>query len=255
MLRFMAWLCLYNDDYKDSQMVIVTGPNIDLAIKLIRRMKAMFVEKLGVTFDTKETVLELNGCSIQAYPSNHIDSIRSLDNPKFLMLDELDFIPKFQQDDVRAVSERYIAKSNPFIVMVSTPNAPGGLFERIEKEPFETCLYKKFFLDYLWGVGKIYSPEEIENAKLSPSFPREYQLQYQGLIGNVFSTQSIENACKIEYNPDNINSNAKKNIALDPGFGSSNFAIVATQFVDGKIQVIYAEEYERPNFAAMINRV
>ena len=171
------------------------------------------------------------------------------------MLDETDFHRKNEQDDVRAVSERYIAKSDPFIVMVSTPNAPGGLFERIEKEPFETCLYKKFFLDYLWGVGKIYSPEEIEKAKLSPSFPREYQLQYQGLIGNVFSTQSIENATKIEYNPDNINLSAKKSIALDPGFGSSNFAIVATQFVDGKIQVIFAEEYERPNFQAMINRI
>jgi hypothetical protein len=254
-LRFMAWLCLYNDDYKDSQMVIVTGPNIDLAIKLIRRMKAMFAEKLGVIFDTKETVLELNGCSIQAYPSNHIDAFRSLDNPKFLFLDELDFIPKFQQEDVRAVSERYIAKSNPFIVMVSTPNAPGGLFDKIEKEPFDTCLYKKFFLDYLWGINKIYSPEEIENAKLSPSFPREYQLQYQGLIGNVFSTQSIENCQKIGYNPNNINPNAKKTIGVDAGFGSSNFAIVVTQFVDGKIQVIFAEEYERPNFAAMINRI
>jgi hypothetical protein len=36
MLRFMAWLCVHNDDYQNSQMVIVTGPNIDLAIKLIR---------------------------------------------------------------------------------------------------------------------------------------------------------------------------------------------------------------------------
>ena len=214
MLRFMAWLCLYDDDYKDSQMVIVTGPNIDLAIKLIRRMKAMFVEKLGVTFDTKETVLELNGCEHTGLSFNHIDSFRSLDNPKFLMLDELDFIPKFQQEDVRAVAERYIAKSNPYIVMVSTPNAPGGLFDTIQKEPLETCLYKKFFLDYLWGIDKIYSEEEIANAKLSPSFPREYQLQYQGLIGNVFSTQSIENATKIQYNPDNINPSAKKSIAL-----------------------------------------
>jgi hypothetical protein len=35
-LRLMAWLCVRNDDYRNSQMVIVTGPNIDLAIKLIR---------------------------------------------------------------------------------------------------------------------------------------------------------------------------------------------------------------------------
>jgi hypothetical protein len=65
-LRFMAWLCLYNDDYQNSQMVIVTGPNQELAIKLIKRMKNLFTDKLGVTFDTKETVIELNGCSIEA---------------------------------------------------------------------------------------------------------------------------------------------------------------------------------------------
>jgi hypothetical protein len=47
-------------------MVIVTGPNQELAIKLIKRMKALFIDKLGVTFDSKGTVLELNGCNIEA---------------------------------------------------------------------------------------------------------------------------------------------------------------------------------------------
>jgi hypothetical protein len=123
-LRLMAWLCVRNDDYRDSQMVIVTGPNIDLATKLIKRMKKLFQDKLNVSFDSKETVLELNGCSIEAYPSNHIDSFRSLTNPRFIFIDGGDFMPEFQQDEVRSVSERYIAKSDPYIVMVSTPNAP-----------------------------------------------------------------------------------------------------------------------------------
>jgi hypothetical protein len=148
-------------------------------------------------------------------------------------LEESDYFPKFQQDDVRHVSERYIAKSDPFIVMVSTPKAPDGLFDKIEKEPFETCIYKKIFLDYTYGIGKIYTTEEIEKAQL----PREYELQYQGLIGNVFSQLSIENATKIRYDPTKINRNAKKSIGIDPGFGSSKFAIVITQYVDGKIQV------------------
>ena len=52
-----------------------------------------------------------------------------------------------------------------------------------------------------------------------------------------------------------INPIAKKSIGLDPEFGSSNFAIVATQLVDGKIQVIHAEEYNRPNFTDMISEV
>jgi hypothetical protein len=42
---------------------------------------------------------------------------------------------------------------------------------------------------------------------------------------------------------------------LDPGFGSSNFTNVATQLVDGKIQVNHAEEYDRPNFTDMIDEV
>ena len=141
----MAWLCLRNDDYKNSQMVIVTGPNQELAIKLIKRMKGLF-ESHNIYFNSKETVIELNGCSIEAYPSNHIDAFRSLTDPKFILIEEGDFFRKNEQDDVRHVAERYIAKSDPFIVMVTTPNAPGGLFEKIEKEPFDNCIYKKVFL-------------------------------------------------------------------------------------------------------------
>jgi hypothetical protein len=126
-LRFMAWLCLRNNDCRNSQMCIVTGPNQELAIKLIRRMKALFEEKLGITFANKETVLELNDCVIEAFPSNHLDAFRSLTNPKFILLDEADFFRKSEQEDVRHVSERYIAKSDPYTVMVSTHNNPGGL--------------------------------------------------------------------------------------------------------------------------------
>jgi hypothetical protein len=150
----------------------VTGPNIEMAIKLIRRLKNIFDRKLGLDFQNKETVLELNGCTIEAYPSNHIDSFRALDNPKFILLDESDFFRKGEQEEVRHVSERYIGKSDPYIVTVSTPNAPGGLFYNIEAEPEETCLYKRLKLDYHYGLSKIYSNEEIEKAKLSPGFDR-----------------------------------------------------------------------------------
>jgi hypothetical protein len=120
--------------------------------------------------------------------------MRGLPNVSFILLDKADFFPPGQQQDARDVSERYIAKSNPYIVMVSTPNAPDGLFERIEKEVQDTCLYKRIFLDYTLGIGKICTAEEIERAKQSPSFEREYNLKYQGKIGNVFHTKDIEAA-------------------------------------------------------------
>ena len=254
MLRFMTWLCLRNDDYSGSQMVIVTGPNQEMAIKLIKRLKGIF-ETHGITFDSKETVIELNGCTIEAYPSNHIDAFRSLSNPKFIYIDEADFFRKNEQDEVRHVAERYIAKSDPFIVMVSTPYTPDGLFAQIEKEPFESCIYKKIFLDYTYGLDKIYTKAEIDKASASPSFKREYCLEYQGGIGNIFSTNAIERCQKIGYDPKNIVQDAIKSMGIDPGY--ANFAIVVTQFVNERIEVIFAEEYEREhaNFNIMIDRV
>jgi hypothetical protein len=55
MLRFMAWLCLKDNSLSGSQMCIVTGPRIDLAIALIDRMKKIFARSNGIaaTFDTK----------------------------------------------------------------------------------------------------------------------------------------------------------------------------------------------------------
>ena len=94
MLRIMAWLCTRDETFDGSQMCIVTGPNIEMATKLIKRAKGFFEPKLGLTFSNKETVLELNGCTIEAYPSNHIDSCKALDNSKFILLDEADFFRK-----------------------------------------------------------------------------------------------------------------------------------------------------------------
>jgi late competence protein required for DNA uptake (superfamily II DNA/RNA helicase) len=120
----MAWLCLRDDELAGHQMCIVTGPRIELAITLIDRMKGLFRNIFQMQFDSKETVIELNGVHIEAY-SHHLDSMRGLTNVSFIYLDEADFFPQHQ--DARDVSERYIAKSNPWIVMVSTPNAPEGL--------------------------------------------------------------------------------------------------------------------------------
>jgi hypothetical protein len=261
MLRFMGWLCLKDNALSGSQMCIVTGPRIDLAIALIDRMKKLFEGGKGLTvFDTKETVIELNNVKIEAFPSHHLDAMRGLPNVSFILLDEADFFPPGQQADARDVSERYIAKSNPYIVMVSTPNAPEGLFERIEKESEDTCLYKRIFLDYTYGIGGIYTAEEIEKAKQSPSFEREYNLKYLGKIGNVFHTKDIEAAIEKgrKYNPDNFNSyytHTSRSMGIDPAYGSSAFGIVVTEWADGIVQILYAEECHRPDYNEMLSLV
>jgi len=257
-LRYIAWLCLRNDDYRNSQICIVTGPNIDMAIRLIKRLKALFEAKHNVIFSNKETILELNGCTIEAFPSNHLDSYRALNNPKFILLDEADFFRKGEQEDVRHVSERYIAKSNPYIVMISTPNAPGGLFDTMEREPESTCMYKRIHLDYTCGLDRIYTREEIEKAKQSPSFPREYQLAYGYGIGNVFLPDHIDRSIElgseqIKYFNKDYNPASSRALSIDPGFGSSKFAMVITELINGIIIVVYAKAFEKPDYQEAID--
>jgi hypothetical protein len=64
---------------------------------------------------------------------------------------------------------------------------------------------------------KIYTQEEIDKAKASPSFEREYNLKYLGLIGNVFHTKDIEAAIQkgTGYSPDEINSFSQKSMGID----------------------------------------
>ena len=131
----MAWLCLSSNYYKGQRMDIVTGPRIQQAIELIDRIKNLFIDTYpGLFFDSNMVTVILNSVKIQAFPSATLDTMRSYKDVCFVFVDEGDFFPKAQQRQVRPNVERYRIKSNPFIVMVSTPNAPGGLFEQMERE-------------------------------------------------------------------------------------------------------------------------
>jgi hypothetical protein len=126
--------------------------------------------------------------------------------------------------------EGYIGKPNsdPHIVLVSTPKEPGGLLQTIELE--QNSLYYKMFLTYEYGLeghNPIYSKDQIERAKKSPDFPREYEGKYIGVSGNVFSTHLIDRAVKLgtKYDPEpdypNVNlshSDAPTIMALDPAW-------------------------------------
>jgi hypothetical protein len=44
-------------------------------------------------------------------------------------------------------------------------------------------------------------------------------------------------------------------LSLDPGWGSSNTAIMLSRFVNGKVQIIYSKEYTRPLFQDIIDEI
>jgi len=55
-LRIILWFAIKDNAFNGKQVVIVTGPNWQIAISLIKRIKAIFLRHL-ITFSNKETVL------------------------------------------------------------------------------------------------------------------------------------------------------------------------------------------------------
>ena len=105
-------------------------------------------------------------------------------------------------------------------------------------------------MDYHYGLNRIYTKEEIDKARQSPSFEREYNLKYLGKIGNVFSPLQIDRVeLGDELNHLPVNQYVQHYCGEDPGFGSSSTAIVLTEFVkeQDKIRVLYAEKFEHAN--------
>lgn len=192
----------------------------------------------------------INKVKVHAFPSNHLEAFRGLPSVKLIFLDEADFFRKIEQSDVRDTSERYIAKSNTQILMVSTPNRPGGLMERIQEE--RVSIYNKISLPYTIGVGTMYTQKQIDENKQSPSFEREYNLKYLGEIGNIFNIQDIEYAERVlglQYNPNDQPTYPQMiptYLGVDPGFGSSMFGITITRLShDGLANILHSEEIER----------
>src|SRR5690606_7015419 len=148
----------------------------------------------------------------------------------------------YEFDDVNnpvRVVERYIPKSNPWIILVSTPNLPGGLYERMDEEEEKAReegkipRYKTFRHNYEWGEGKIYKHEDILRAKESPSCEREYNLKYGYGIGNIYNEVWIGNALlkgrRLKHIP--VSPHTKKSMGLDPAHGSSKFGITIMEYL------------------------
>jgi len=252
-LRWLSWNCLKNNTIRDQELdvsvILITGPRLELSIQLIDRLKGLYNHH----FKTRNTLCILNGCRIEAFPSHHLAAARGL-NPRFVFLDEADFFPLGEQEEARAVSERYIAKTNPYIIFVSTPDNPGGLYDQMERE--EPSMYHKIYLDYKVGLRDgIFSEEEIKEQKKSPSFEREYNLIYGIGTGNIFGNESLDNIT-ISYD---LNQTGNRVLCVDPAFGnsesSSRAGIVGGEQRPDGVYITDAHEIHRASTEGLLKHV
>jgi hypothetical protein len=127
LLRYMAYLAVRNNDYFGCRFHIVTGPRIQLAEDLTDRIRLLFQNCVTGPIQLKQTgpIIYLNNTTIQTFPSHTSFTMRGYTDVKFIFIDEAAYFPPGQQDEVKAVAEGYRAKTDPYIVVVSTPNKPG----------------------------------------------------------------------------------------------------------------------------------
>jgi hypothetical protein len=87
---------------------------------------------------------------------------------------------------------------------------------------------------------------------------REYNLKYLGLLENIFRTKDIDDATEKGRKLTHVNFTGytQKSVGLDLSLGISNFGVCIADLVDVIVNVIvnvlHAEEYQRPDFNEMI---
>jgi hypothetical protein len=254
-LRWILYKSLVNDKWSDGIVPIFTGVNFDLASRLIDRAYTMMYQFFPNCKENARTI-RINNVEITAFPGGHMDTARSLTNTRMFFLDEFDFFEEEKnKEGGRKIAERQIAKSNPDILIASTPNMPGGPMEQIQNE--EPSLYNKIFLPYTIGIGTIYTKSQIMENMKSPSFEQEYNLKYLGGIGDMIPLASIEQAIE-EYSLDEIittSSYYRRWIGIDPGFKSSKFGICIVQWRDEKLEVVYTNSLSEPLYTDALKLV
>jgi hypothetical protein len=101
--------------------------------------------------------------------------MRGWTNVSAIIADEANCLGSSHSSNLMGIILGYIPEYPEIkLTLFSTPNLPGRLFQKIEDDHSPELIWHKVFLPYTECVGKIYTKDEIEQAKRSPGFRREF---------------------------------------------------------------------------------
>jgi hypothetical protein len=256
-IRWVAWngICR-NEQFANTKCFIITGPAEATAIQLVNRLKDC-LRQLGcpnLILDSDRTVCKFANMYCQTIPSDNLDRLRGWTDCKIVISDESDFYSASQQNTLREILESSMTAKFPgiFLILISSPNLPNGLFETIENAP--NSIYHKVFIPYTRTVGKIYTEQEIEQASKGAGFERNFNLKYGYGTGNIILESTISKSI-VDYPEPTAEELVSSviSIGVDEGYGSSKFACVSSAIIGGdKIRILSAQQYERISFSQSV---
>lgn len=257
-------------NWVDGQVGILVGINMPESEFMIERAKDILAHKDGdgkaVRDDKGKTTyriplnysynnkreFSLNTVKYMAHPAGNYDAIRAKPNMAGILGDEIAFFIKKVDDQhaIRDAFEHYQGSINPLTFLITTAGeVPAGFAHDIWKEPDidNGGNYRKIVL---WPEDGLYVHPESKTSLLDPieiekmrtnnphSFKRNFLHQWGHGVGDAFSQADID---WIESQPAyQVDQRAPKSMGIDPGYGSSTFALVITQLDGGQLQVIYS---------------
>ena len=95
---------------------------------------------------------------------------------------------------------------------------------------------------------------ESEKKRLGIMYDQYFNADFIVGHGNVFRPDDIK-ACYEQYKEPVLNTAAPISMGIDPGFGSSKFAVTILQFEDNLFKVLYAKEWDRPSYENMVSLI
>jgi hypothetical protein len=177
MLRYLAWKILSSSELDHKCICIVSGTSDKSTEKVAGKLKELFEKRFPLLrLQSKFTDLWLKKTWIKLLMASNIMQIELYDTA-YLFIDEADYLGHKEQELLEHKISSYAEKSNCKTIIASTPNLPGGMFEKIENDPISG--YTKLKLDYTYGLGTIYETAFIEKKRLESKFEREYNLKYE----------------------------------------------------------------------------
>jgi hypothetical protein len=260
-LRVMMWLATKDRKLAGSQMAIVSGNSSLLSIGLINRCKKLFWNEQtneGIVFDTKESVLEINGVRIEAFMSHRIEGLRGLPNLSFGIADESSQWPLSEQQPVKDCLLGYVPKRRDLrLFFLSTAGYPKDLMDSIFNENEQTCLFQRIRMDWTVPLNTLLDQRELDKIRLTNTntWLREFCLEFAGFQGNVYPPHIIDQCVK-DYNLNKIDVEFG-NFSLGVDLGSTVTGITLLQWnqADRKVYVILSEEYVNMEYNRILRKV
>jgi hypothetical protein len=135
-IRFLAWKILSTSELDDKSIFIICGTREEHANYIKEKLQELFEKRFPfLRLESKYTELLLKKTWIKVFPTKNVKDIRGYFEASFIWVDESDDMEPSIQDELFHVISPYEEKSKSKIILSSTPNRPGGLMQRIEKDP------------------------------------------------------------------------------------------------------------------------